>query len=201
MPEPLRWDMILPNGEPLRYDMGPDFRWDGNVPEYLYPQNIMNDPNNKVSIVISPADKTMLLGHFQAVIDYFEAKGPALTAAQRKIQSIAQERAGMLDVFPAEMTANSQFRPSWIDMPEVAKDVTALREIMELEAKSDAVCQRIGDFSKLIGNDLLLAFNPHFGSTREAAKRNQPGALASYQRMAPYYPGGGGAPPTPPPTP
>ena len=29
---------------------------------------------------------------------------------------------------------------------------------------------------------------------------NQPGALDSYQRMAPYYPGGG-TPPTPPPTP
>src|SRR4051812_39422666 len=123
MPEPLRWDMTLPNGQPLRYDMGPDFRWDGNVPEYLYPPNPMNDPNNKVSIVISDADKTMLLGHLQAVIDYFADKGPALTALQRRMQSIGEERASMLDVFPAEMNANASFRPSWISMPEVAKDV------------------------------------------------------------------------------
>lgn len=193
--------MILPNSQPLRWNMGPEFRWNGNVPEHLYPTNTMSDPNNKVSITISEADKTMLLGHLQAVIDYFEDKGPALTAAQRRMQSIGVERAGMLDVFPDEMNEHPEFRPTWINMPEVVKDVDSLRTLFCIEAKSDEACQRISDFCKLVGNDLLLAFNPHFGSTREAAKRNQPGALVSYQRMAPYYPGGGNNQPPTPPTP
>ena len=34
--------MILPNGEPLRFDMGPEFVWDGDVPEsYLNPPKKM----------------------------------------------------------------------------------------------------------------------------------------------------------------
>ena len=36
-PEPLRYDMILPNGQPLRWDMGPEYTWDGNVPASAYP--------------------------------------------------------------------------------------------------------------------------------------------------------------------
>jgi hypothetical protein len=200
MPEPLRWNMTLPNGEPLRFDMGPAFIWNGNVPAYLYPV-MPSDPNNKISLVISAADKTMLLGHFSAIIDYFADKGPALTAVQRKMQSIGDERAGMLDVFPLEMNNHPQFRPSYVQMPEVTIDVTGLRDVMELQAACDAVCQRLGDFNKMIGNDLLLAFNAHFGATREAAKRNQPGALDSYQRMAPYYPTGGNNQPPAPPTP
>lgn len=146
-------------------------------------------------MVISDEDETMLIGHLQAVIDYFADKGPALTAAQRKMSSIGDERAGMLDVFPVEMNAHPEYRPGYINMTEVGKDVGALRRVLRIHAKGVEACSRLEDFDKMIGNDLLLAFNPHFGATREAAKRNQPGALDSYKRMAPYYPGGG-APPT-----
>lgn len=32
MAEALRYDLILPGGQPLRWDMGPDFLCDGDVP-------------------------------------------------------------------------------------------------------------------------------------------------------------------------
>lgn len=159
----------------------------------------MSDPNNKVSIIITPADETMLIGHLQAVIDYFAGKGPALTKAQRRMQSIADERAGMLDVFPTEMNTHAQIRPQWVSMPEVTKDVDALRPVKRVTAKALEACARLEDFDKLIGNDLLLNFSAHFGATREAARRNQPGAQASYDLMAPYFPGGGSGGGTPPP--
>ncbi len=41
MPSPLRYDMTLPNGEPLRWDMGPEFTWDGDVPSHLQPNTTM----------------------------------------------------------------------------------------------------------------------------------------------------------------
>jgi hypothetical protein len=51
--------MILPNGEPLRWDMGPEFRWDGDVPEHLYnQQNIMTQ--NLITLNISDADWTAI---------------------------------------------------------------------------------------------------------------------------------------------
>jgi hypothetical protein len=194
--------MILPDGQPLRFDMGLEFRWDGNVPENLYPPNTMSDPNNKVSININTADETMLIGHLQAIIDYFVGKGPALTKAQRRMPSIADERAGMLDVLPTEMNAHPQIRPQWINMGEVTKDVDALRSTKRVIAKAAEALTRLEDFDKLLGNDLLLNFSAHFGASREAARRNQPGAQDSYDRMAPYFPGGGGGGgTTPPPTP
>lgn len=37
--------MTLPNGQPLRWDMGPEYTWDGNVPESAYPDTTMTtDP-------------------------------------------------------------------------------------------------------------------------------------------------------------
>src|SRR3954469_5375555 len=135
MPEPLRWGMILPNGEPLRYGMGPDIKWNGTVPQRFYPTNIMSDPNNKVSFTVTAAEKADLIGHFTAIKAFLADKGPALTAIQRRMQSIAEERAGMLDVFPAEMTNHPQFRPSWVSMPEVTKDVDTLRIVLDIVAE------------------------------------------------------------------
>src|SRR5258708_2052813 len=53
MAEPLRYDMILPNGEPLRWDMGPEFVWDGNVPPHLYPPTQNPMTQNLISATLA----------------------------------------------------------------------------------------------------------------------------------------------------
>ena len=50
---PLRYDMILPNGEPLRWDMGPEFVWDGDVPAHLLPKKRM--PQIRVNLGFAQA--------------------------------------------------------------------------------------------------------------------------------------------------
>jgi len=46
--------MTLPNGEPLRYDIGPEFRWDGFVPDELNTPKTMTQ--NLLTLDISDAD-------------------------------------------------------------------------------------------------------------------------------------------------
>ena len=53
MANPLRYDMILPNGEPLRWDMGPEFVWDGDVPAHLLPKKRM--PQIRVNLGFAQA--------------------------------------------------------------------------------------------------------------------------------------------------
>ena len=50
---PLRYDMILPNGEPLRWDMGPQFVWNGDVPANLLPKKRM--PQIRVNLGFAQA--------------------------------------------------------------------------------------------------------------------------------------------------
>ena len=61
MPEPepeLEFDMILPDGTPLCFDMGPEFTWDGLVPAGLTPQN--NSMQNIVTGAFTAAQRTAI---------------------------------------------------------------------------------------------------------------------------------------------
>ncbi len=58
--------MILPNGQPLRFDMGPEYRLDGNAPESAYPTHTMTT-DNRISATLSDADLAAILGHVSAI--------------------------------------------------------------------------------------------------------------------------------------
>ena len=50
--------MILPDGTPLCFDMGPEFTWDGLVPAGLTPQN--NSMQNIVTGAFTAAQRTAI---------------------------------------------------------------------------------------------------------------------------------------------
>jgi hypothetical protein len=52
--------MILPNGEPLRHDMGPEYTWDGFVPASAFPNPHPMQQNN-ISIVITPVQEAAIM--------------------------------------------------------------------------------------------------------------------------------------------
>src|SRR5882672_4352972 len=69
MPEPLRWDMTLPNGEPLRWD-SPQFVWDGFVPENLNPNQPMQQNLNSTAITQTQEDAIITkAGELRALIE------------------------------------------------------------------------------------------------------------------------------------
>ena len=67
---PLRWNMILPNGQPLCWNT-PGARLDGTVEEVMAAINQQNNTtmnnNNRINATIAPADQTAALAHYQGL--------------------------------------------------------------------------------------------------------------------------------------
>src|ERR1043165_4923363 len=69
MATPLRWNMILPNGEPLRFDT-PGARWDGTVEEVmaaLAEKNKNMSNQNKISAQLVAQTVTEILAAFATI--------------------------------------------------------------------------------------------------------------------------------------
>ena len=90
MATPLRFDMILPNGEPLRWDT-PGARWGGTVEEVMAASNAQNktmNNNNRIIATIAPADQTAALAHYtglQTLMPFMRA----MTAEEKKTNNDA----------------------------------------------------------------------------------------------------------------
>lgn len=82
MPSPLRFDMTLPNGEPLRWDMGPEFTWDGDVPSHLQPNTTMQQ--NDASIVIPAEAEADILATAELLRTKIAAFAKTLTEDERE---------------------------------------------------------------------------------------------------------------------
>lgn len=86
MATPLRLDMILPNGQPLRWNT-PGARWGGTVEEVMAAINAQNNTNmnnnNRINATIAPADQTAALAHYsglQTLMPFMRA----MTADEKK---------------------------------------------------------------------------------------------------------------------
>lgn len=198
MPEPLRWDMILPDGQPLRLDMGPEFRWDGNVPEHLYPSTSAMNSDNKISATISAEDKALILAAFNTIKTKLPFRVNLTPEGRRSTPAIATERGGMNTTFPMEMNAHPELVPSYVDMAEVSKDSALWEALDEIEAAAREVCEGIADTKQVVGNDLLLAYLSFYSNAGQAAKRSVAGIQAVYDNLRRYFRRGGTTPATPP---
>jgi hypothetical protein len=107
-PTPLRFDMVLPNGQPLRFDMGPKYRLDGMVPPSAYPNTTRSLPNVAVPF---PASKLKeILDGLNAVTDLFPVLEPVGPAERNKLQTIATGR----EPFVAEAFADAKAEPATV---------------------------------------------------------------------------------------
>src|SRR5688572_15523496 len=80
MAEPLRWDMTLPDGEPLRWD-DPRFTWDGFVPDQNNTPQIMTQ--NLITLDVTDADWTDIDAALLVLETKLGAKLLDLTVEQR----------------------------------------------------------------------------------------------------------------------
>lgn len=84
-PEPLRWDMTLPNGQPLRFDMA-GARWDGTVAEVmsaLQPPTNPSMPQNLISATLASTLATEIIADIAALRAKQAAFLLALSAEQK----------------------------------------------------------------------------------------------------------------------
>ncbi len=108
-PEPLRCDMTLPDGQPLRWDTGPEFTWDGKVPARYY-QNQTSDPMTQDLISADIA---------QALADELIADIAALRAKQAAflLALSAADKAHLLKLGTGNMALEGIIRTAATESP------------------------------------------------------------------------------------
>ena len=189
MPQPLTWSNNLVWNAPGAV-------WNGSVAS---PHHIMTN-DNKISASISAQDMTDIMAAFATI----KAKLPFLInlspAEKRGMPNISTERGGMVDSFTSEMSLHADLIPTFIDMPELAKDTALLTQLETLRSCANELCEGINDTHQAVGSDMYLAYLSFYNNVKQAAKRAVVGADAIYANLRRFFQRGGGTP-TPPPTP
>ena len=158
MATPLRWNMVLPNGQKLRFDM-PGVRFGGTVEEVMAAINAQNNTmseNNKISSALAAQDVTDILAAFATI----RQKAPFLlnlTDEERAhLPHIGDKSGGALEATKAFVVQFPEALPVGFSIPEFNKD-TALFGPMETVGMASANNnQLIQDTRLALRSDLLL---------------------------------------------
>jgi len=200
MPEPLRFDMTLPNGEPLRWDMGPEFTWDGNVPSHLYPTTIMQQ--NDASIVVPAEAEADILATAELLHTKIAVYAQSLTDAERASYfKLGDKRAAFDQKCDNYMHQRPDTVPPTINIAEYDKDGAARATFLRFEAKIGTILSPVTDTLIILGADRMSANTAYYHYQPLAAAAGVAGSEDIHADLQETYPGGrrrAATPPSPP---
>ncbi len=189
-PEPLRFDMTLPNGQPLRWDMGPEYTWDGNVPASAYltpPVNSMTT-ENRISAVLPAANLATILAHLQAARDLMPFLVNIAKADRNGIAKFGDKSQAFDDKIADYETQRPDLVPAFTDAAEANKD-RALRVQMQsingvlAQLSDDGFCTELA-----LGGDIADHDQAVYSNIRFCSSNNVPGTQAIYDDLKQRYP-------------
>lgn len=189
MPEPLRFDMILPNGEPLRWDMGPEFTWDGDVPSHLYPNQPMQQ--NDYSQIIPPEAEADILATAELLRTKLAPYNLSLTDDERASYfKLGDKRAAFDQKCDAYIHQRPDTVPPTVNVPEYDKDGSARAALQRIQAKLDEISAPVTDTIITIGADRMDANTAYYHYLPLAAKAGVAGTEGIHAELKDTYPGG-----------
>ena len=187
MPQPLTWNSNLVWNAPGAV-------WNGLVAE---PTHIMTN-DNKISASLTAQDMTDIMAAFATI----KAKLPFLInlspEEKRRMPNISTERGGMVDTFTSEMDLHADLIPTFVDMPELAKDKALFTQLDTLKACANEICEGINDTHQAVGSDMYLAYLSFYNNVKQAAKRAVVGSDAIFANLRRFFQRGSTPAPTPP---
>ena len=199
MGEKLRYDMILPDGQPLRWDM-PGMTWDGEVPALYNSTTPMQQ--NDLSITITPAQETAILakiGELRALIEPFAL---SLTDDQRAAYfKLGDARLAFDEKCDNYLHQHPELVPPGISLLEYDKDGAAMAAIKRIIAKLTPLQNQLADTLTVAGADRLDADLTYYNYLEFAARTGAAGADDIHSELKEFFPGRRSGPTPPPPTP
>lgn len=187
MPEPLRFDMILPNGQPLRWDMGPEFRWDGNVPESLTNPPIHMPNDNLISDEMTTAAVTAVNNAITAIRTNMSFLISLTNTERRSKAKLGDGRVALdEDAYPL-MAQNPSLIPAFVVLTEVTKDRVLRTQIDAIRLSLTSLCSDVDDTELVLGHEMLKAYLAFYSNAQQAAVRGVAGAQTVVDTLAPYF--------------
>lgn len=189
MPSPLRYDMTLPNGEPLRWDMGPEFTWDGDVPSHLQPNTPMQQ--NDASIVISAEAEADILATAELLRTKIAAFAKTLTEDERESYfKLGDKRTAFDQKCDNYMHQHPNTVPPTVNVAEYDKDGAARASFLRIRAKISEVNTPVDDTLIVIGADRMDANLAYYHYLPLAADAGISPAEGLHADLKETYPGG-----------
>lgn len=205
----LRFNMILPNGQPLRWNT-PGARFGGTVEEVMaaiaqqqQQNNTMSTPYNRISVTVTDQNVTDInakLGELETLLGFCQ---PLEDKERQNMQKLGDATAAYAATTLGYMGSHPEYISLLFPMVEVNKDNSVVTQMDKFLARLALLARKAEDTRMLAGNELLRACNAYMNNVGEAARRGQAEAEPIYKDLAAHYPGPGSkAKPTPkPPTP
>jgi len=158
--------------------------------------------DNRISGEITAAVKAQVLTKIQEIFDLLTLLINLARDDKRGIPTIGPERAGMIDIFIPQMTANPTLVPSYVNMTEVAADRKLYFDLQDIASPAAALLEALTDTKHVAGSDLFLAFTAYYKNLQEASRRNVPGVDSLLDALRPFFarrtqPASPTTPPTP----
>jgi hypothetical protein len=194
--------MILPNGEPLRWDQ-PGAKWDGTVEELNL--STPNRPMQQNDIDITITTDAEALVHTKAA----ELRAAILAAGGRTLTD--DERARYFKLgdarLPFHAKSNNHMHqradlvPPTVDVPKYDKDEGSNQAAQRMLASVAGAIAPLTDMAIILGSDLLSADLAFYYYLPLAIRAKTPGAEAVYDDLKESWPGRGPGPKPPKPNP
>ena len=197
----LRWNQKLPDGQPLCYNMGPEFKWNGSVPERYYPTTVMKTDTNRIELVITTEQDTAIketLGNLRTQIT--EILTQSLDKEQRrKLFKLGPERLAFDTKNDEVMHQRPDLRSPLVNLVAYDKDGAAMKTVSAWDTLLAGTAQRITDTLILLGADRMQADLSNYHYIEFLAHQGTAGAPEIYSTLQELYPSRHTASPQPPP--
>jgi hypothetical protein len=161
MATPLRYDMILPNGQPLRWDT-PGARWGGTVEEVMAAIGQQNNNTTMSKNLISAALAAQAVTNITTAVATIRTNLPFLlnlTPAQRKsLSSITEASQGIVIATINFVAQHPEALPATFDVAEFNKDAALLAPLQQVASLIASLNTDTDDTLRALHGDLYSEF-------------------------------------------
>jgi hypothetical protein len=153
--------------------------------------------DNRISADITAAVKTQILTKVQEIRDLLPFMVNLTPEDKQSIPSIRTARAGMIEIFLPQMTANPSLVPTYVNMTNLASDRKLYGDLQDIASAVGVLFEGLTETQLVAGSDMYLAYLAYYNNVKEAARRNVPGADSLLAALAPFFARGPRPPTTP----
>lgn len=193
--------MTLPNGEPLRWDMGSEYTWDGNVPASAYPSPTPSMPTqqNDIDITITAEKEAIIM-----------TKADELRAAilewaimlddetRNRYFKLGDERLPFDEKCDDYMHQRADLQAPTVNLAAYDKDGAAIEAVKRIRAKVATIDRPLQDTQIVLGADRLDADLAFYNYLEFLAVRTGNADAAEVRAdLKSVYPGRGRSTPPP----
>jgi len=194
-------DMVLPNGQPLRFDMA-GARWDGTVEELNLSTPNTPMQQDEIDITITTDAEGAVIAKAAALRAAILEWAVVLTQDQRDaLFKLGDARMAFHDKSKNHFHQNAALTSPTVNMPKYDRDQAAFDALGRIKAAVKGATDPLDDTETLLGSDLLSADVAQYNYLPLLIRAKTAGAEAVYDDLKESWPGRGpGSKPPKPPT-